>query len=59
MALTLKLTLIFGLQITTDLFKSITDIDLTVALNAKINEKFVSSLFQGLLCFVKMFLFES
>ena len=44
MVLTLKLTLIYWTSKTTDRFKSITDIDLTVALNAKINEKFVASL---------------
>ena len=43
MVLTLKLTLIFGLQKTTGCFKSITDSDLT-ALNAKMYEKFVESL---------------
>ena len=40
MVLSLKLTLILDLKN----YKSITDSDLTAALNAKINEKFVASL---------------
>ena len=43
MVLTLKLTLIFGLEKMTDCFKNITDSDLTV-LYAKIYKKIVASL---------------
>ena len=43
MVLTLKLILIFGLQ-KLQIASKVLQIDLTAALNAKINEKFVASL---------------